>query len=167
MSIHIKLDGYKELDELLSGMGDHINQKSVVRSALRKAGRPLILSARKKIANYSKTVANSITVNYQNREGDTIGIGPKKKGKWVETEPGIYDGSNVKDPWYAHFIEFGTSGTGRFKKAGRKRYRADMPARPFMRPAWAETQAQVITDFGKTMAEVLQKYIERKRKNVT
>jgi len=181
MSSYIKLEGEAELQKLLTGLGEEVNNKSVIKSALRRAAKPLIHAARKNVEGTSVTVAKSIDVNYTNREGDTIGVGPIRK---LKKNPITGGKIILRDPWYAHFIEWGVSGVGRFKgtrsswtgKRGdvrsarpeqRRRYRADQPARPFMRPAYAQTAHLIAEDFGKAMKEALDKYIERKRKNVT
>jgi len=143
----IDLQGYDEVMKRLSGLEQNVNRR-LAYQALRKASRILILAARQKIQSYSKTVAKSIAINYQSRHQVLVAVGPKK--------------TKARDPWYAHFIEFGTSGIGRFKRKGRVRYRADQPARPFMRPAYDETQEQILEDFGKSVMEVIDKYVQKK-----
>ena len=186
MATSIKLDGFAELEKVLEGLSTKAYAKGMVKSGLRRAAKPLIKAARDKVMNYSPTVGKSITVNYQSRDGDTIGVGPKRKrGQTIAV---IEDSSfvlGVKDPWYAHFIEFGVSGIGRFKgrktywlgKSGkvrsakpleRRRYRADQPARPFMRPAFEETREEMIQNFEKSIWESIEKYVEKHGpKNVT
>lgn len=175
---HVELQGFDELEKLLGGLATEAVNKKVVRSALRKAARPVIMAARRKVMNYSKTVGKSITINYQSRTGDTIGVGPKKSGKAVDLGGGEYDISGIKDPWFAHFIEFGTSGIGRFKTLDPKRkkrsrfaqtirrYRADQPERPFLRPAFEETKQQVTNEFGQNVSKAIDDYIKRVSKYV-
>jgi len=143
----IDLQGYDEVMKRLSGLEQNVNRR-LAYQALRKASRILILAARQKIQSYSKTVAKSIAINYQSRHQVLVAVGPKK--------------TKARDPWYAHFIEFGTSGIGRFKRKGRVRYRADQPARPFMRPAYDETQEQILEDFGTSVMEVIDKHVQKK-----
>jgi len=143
----IDLQGYDEVMKRLSGLERNVNRR-LAYQALRKASRILILAARQKIQSYSKTVAKSIAINYQSRHQVLVAVGPKK--------------TKARDPWYAHFIEFGTSGIGRFKRKGRVRYRADQPARPFMRPAYDETQEQILEDFGTSVMEVIDKHVQKK-----
>lgn len=163
----IKIDGYNELSKLIDGLSAS-QSKSVVRSALRMASRPIIVSARDKVKGYSKTLASSITVNYQSREGDTIGIGPKKKNQATISGDGIIGATNKRDPWFAHFVEFGVSGVGRFKRAGKKRYRADQPARPFMRPAFDEKKQEVVENMAQSFRVALQNFLKRQgARNVT
>jgi len=143
---NIELQGYEQVMQRLDGLERNVNRK-LAYQALRKASRILILAARQKIQSYSKTVAKSIAINYQSRHQVLVAVGPKK--------------TKARDPWYAHFIEFGTSGIGRFKRKGRVRYRADQPARPFMRPAYDETQEQILEDFGTSVMEVIDKHVQK------
>jgi len=147
----IELDGLEEVMKRLDGLEQKVSRK-LAYQALRKASKILINAARQKVMQYSKTIGKSITVNYKSRQRVLISVGPKK--------------TKARDPWYAHFIEFGVSGIGRFKGKGRRRYRADQPARPYMRPAFDETQKQIIDDFGKSVMEVIDKHVE-KTSNVT
>jgi HK97 gp10 family phage protein len=80
----------------------------------------------------------------------------------VDRGDGVIDATNVKDPWYAHFVEFGVSGVGRFKKAGRVRYRADQPARPFMRPAFDETKHLVLENIKESFRIALDNFLKRR-----
>lgn len=175
---HVKLQGVDELYQLLGGLADEAVSKKVVRSALRRSVRPVIMSARSKVINYSKTVGKSITINYTSRDGRTIGVGPKKSGRAIDLGGGEYDLSGIRDPWFAHYIEFGTSGIGRFKTPDPKRkkrsrfsqtfrrYRADQPARPFLRPAFEETKQQVTDEFGQNLFKSIDNYIKRVSKHV-
>lgn len=147
----IELEGVSELVNTFDSLERKVNRQLAFK-AMRKAARILIAAARAKVQGYSKLVAKSITINYTSRHEAIVGIGPKKTKK--------------RDPWFAHFIEFGTSGVGRFKKSGRKRYRADQPARPFMRTAYDETRQQITDDFSNTVGEVIAKEMSKLR-NVT
>jgi HK97 gp10 family phage protein len=172
----IRLDGFEELSKMIEGLSD-VASKAVVKSALRAAVKPIIKSARSKVRSYSKTVADSININYISKDGSTIGVGPKKKGFVIENADGTFDLSNIKDPWFAHFIEYGTSGVGRFKgkrsywlgsrgdvRSGRpiekRTYRPDQPARPFMRPAFEENREKILEEFSETVKKALDKYLK-------
>jgi len=175
MAQGIRLDGIKELEKVLEGLSSKPYAKSIIKSGLRKASKPLIKSARSKVMAYSKTVGQSITINYQSRDGATIGIGPKRKnGKVIAIEGDTAFVVGAKDPWFAHYIEFGVSGIGRFRKkkgakafSGTRRYRADQPARPFMRPAFDETKEEIMQNFEKSIWETIEKFVEKHTGNVT
>lgn len=169
MAQSIQLDGFKELEKVLEGLSSKSYAKSIVKAGLRKASKPLIKSARNKVMSYSPTVGKSITINYQSRDGATIGIGPKKKNGQVimlDSETAFVVGT--KDPWFAHYIEFGVSGIGRFRRnkntkglSGTRRYRADQPARPFMRPAFDETKEEIQKTFAQSIWESIEKYANK------
>ena len=146
----IHIEGEDAVRKILDDLGNRVDRRLALK-ALRKAARPLILSARSKVMDYSRTVGKSITINYTSRDSATIAVGPKKK---------MLKGG-LRDPWYAHFIEFGVSGVGRFKGSGKKRYRADQPARPFMRPAYDETRIKVVDEFGRNIVEVINKHTQK------
>ena len=175
MAQSIKLDGFAELEKVIEGLSSKSFAKSIVKSGLRRAAKPLIKSARDKVMGYSQTVGKSITINYQSRDGATIGVGPKKKGGQVVAMDG--DTAFIvgtRDPWFAHYIEFGVSGVGKFRKrkntkglSGTRRYRDDQAARPFMRPAFDETSEEMVRNFQNEIWESLDKYISKQSKNVT
>lgn len=174
MSEIIKIDGFAELEKTLGELSDPKFAKAMVKSALRRAAKPLIKSARDKVMGYSQTVGKSITVNYQSKDGATIGIGPKRKADRVaysDADASWLIAGSGRDPWFAHFIEFGVSGVGRFKTAkgkgsSKRRYRSDQPARPFMRPAFDETKEEVMSNFGSSIMESLEKYEAKTGKHV-
>ena len=167
MAQGIRLDGFAELEETLTGLSNATFAKSIVRASLRKAAKPLIQSARAKVMGYSPTVGKSITVNYESKDGATIAIGPKRKNDklvYLSGDLAMFAAGTGRNPWFAHFIEFGTSGIGRFKKKGRTRYREDQPARPFMRPAFEETKEEMMENFKTSVWESITKYLNKKLK---
>jgi HK97 gp10 family phage protein len=116
---------------------------------------------------YSPTVGKSITVNYESKDGATIAVGPKRKNDklvYLSGDLAMFAAGTGRNPWFAHFIEFGTSGIGRFKKKGRTRYREDQPARPFMRPAFEETKEEMMENFKTSVWESITKYLNKKLK---
>lgn len=128
---------------------------NVIMAAFRRSGNILVKASRSKIKSigipwgYSKTLEKSIGVfSSKSRNIPAVWIGPRtgKKSKY--------------DAWFAHFIEFGVSGVGRFK-GGRKRYRADMPARPFMRPSYDEVKERMTQSIADSFTVVLTKFIKK------
>jgi HK97 gp10 family phage protein len=159
-----EIEGYKEAKKLLKEL-DKVTQKKVVLSVLRKASRPIITSAKSKIASKSKTIAKSIRFR-QIRSTKKISGSIKPGGK---------------DAWYPHFIEFGTSGivkkSGGYKResdnpafswVGRLgkgvRFRQDQQAVPFMRPAIAENKGQTKALLQKGFTEDIDKTIKKFKK---
>lgn len=141
-SAQIKLEGLAAIEFALENTPKQLH-RNVWRKILRRAARPVIEASRRRVMAYSSTVARSITINKWNSDNMGVLVGPKRSKK--------------RDPWYAHFVEFGVSGIGRFKKKGKVRYRPDQPARPFMRPAFDETkdvvQDVISTDVANIVAD--------------
>jgi len=159
-----EIDGYKEATKVLKEL-DKVTQKKVVLSILRKASRPIINSAKAKVAGTSKRLAKSIRFG-QIRSAKKIAGSIKPRGK---------------DAWYSHFIEFGTSGIvlkpGGYKRDSDnpafgwvgtiqkgKRYREDQPAKPFMRPAISENKGRTEGLISKGFTEDIDKTINKFKK---
>lgn len=158
------LDGYNEAKKLLKEL-DKVTQRKVVLSVLRKSSRPIINSAKSKVRPYSKRIAKSIRFS-QIRSAKKIAGSIKPRGK---------------DAWFAHFVEFGTSGivkkdggykresdnpvfawVGKIKRGDR--YRKDQNEKPFMRPAIAEKKGETKRLINKGFIEDIQKLIKKFKK---
>jgi HK97 gp10 family phage protein len=158
------LDGYNEAKKMLQEL-DKVTQKKVVLSVLRKSSRPIINSAKSKVRPTSKRVASSIRFS-QIRSAKKIAGSIKPRGK---------------DAWFAHFIEFGTSGivkkAGGYKRssdnpafgwvgklARGRRYRVDQTEKPFMRPAIAEKKGETKRLINRGFIDDIQKLIKKFKK---
>jgi HK97 gp10 family phage protein len=156
-----EIEGYKEAKKLLKEL-DATTQKKVVLSILRKASRPMISNARRRVASKSKRIARSI------------------KFRQIRSAKKV-SGSIKPTAWFSHFIEFGTSGI--IKKAGGtkresdnpefgwvgklgkgRRFRKDMPAFPFMRPAIDATKDEVDSLINKGFKEDIDTTIKKFKK---
>jgi len=147
MEFEARLIGGKELEEVLKKLPEKVN-KRILNSAARLAAKPLIKSARRKVPKRTRNLEKSIGTRIKGRTGNqsVAMIGPQT-GKRRR-----YDG------WYAHFVEFGVSGISRKKK---KRYRVDVAAKPFMRPAYDETKGEMQKEYGNYVGKVTQKFLEK------
>jgi len=158
------IDGFKEAKKLLENL-DKVTQKKVVLSILRKASRPIIKAAKWRIAPYSKRVAASIRFG-QIRSAKKLAGSIKPRGK---------------NAWYAHFIEFGTSGiikkgggykresdnkqfawVGKLKRGSR--FRIDQQAHPYMRPAIDENKVKTKSELNRLFKDDIEKTIKKFKK---
>lgn len=171
--VYIETYGTKELIEFLETLPEDIRPQ-VEGKIIKENMKPLVKSARAKVRSVSNSVAKTIGT-WKSKSYNGVWItGPRKDRK-------MYRDQN----WFAHFIEYGTSGikqkktkrSGRFRRgisseyagyvASKKkdeRYRPDQPARPFMRPAWAETQAQITRDILKDAEKAVYRDFKRYRR---
>ena len=116
MSVEIK--GLKEIIDKLNTLPPKLENK-VVRSAVRKGTNKLRDSARDKVAVDTENLKKSIvTMGY--RESGKIAFKVAVRRRKAKS---------AKSPYYAHFVEFGTS---------------KMPAQPYMRPALDESEEEVL-----------------------
>lgn len=160
MSERVRLEGGMDLQKTLEQLPGKVNRKLLI-AAGRKAGRILVKVARRKAPRKTGNLRKSIGIRTGKRKDTaSVLVGPRLKGK--------YKG------WYAHFVEFGVSGIGRFKKRRKSgdfqkvtgsrfvyRYRSDISAKPFMRPAYDQTKDQIFEEYGSHVGTVTQKYLDK------
>jgi len=118
-------------------------QKKVLQSALLFAARPLRADARANAKRTSDTVARAIASGVmkrlaKGRAGVKVGVARKK-------------GSD-NDPWFAHFIEFGTAPHGNHPGTS---------SEPFLRPAFDGNKAVMLERIAVRLGTGLEKEINR------
>lgn len=163
MKTGIYINGIEQFEFALKNLGRQ--GEAMSRRAIKEAAKPMLAQYRSNAAKYSKTIARAIGfLKGRNRPAQpVIGIGVRLK--------------QCPQAWYAHILEFGASGIKRTKSRGGKktmeeldsrflwvsrvkkgqRYRVDLPARPFARPAIESTKEQV----KEALAMAMQKEIEK------
>jgi len=169
---NIQLVGAKELSDLFKKLPPKIQRKQML-TALKNAAKPIVNAAKANISGYSKSIANNIgSFNGKNTNAAVIYTGVKVGRK-----------SRGVDPWFAKFVEFGTSGVVNRKsrkvfnpnpafawvsklKRGSK-YREDQQAKPFMRPAIAANMPKSEQIIQTELAKVLLKAIDKTYKKVS
>lgn len=158
------LEGYENAMKLLKEI-DNKTKEKVVLKILVKATLPMRNAAKNNIKSYSKTLARSIR-SKKIRKASKLGIAVKPSGK---------------DAYFAHWVEFGTSGI--VKKDGQytrdrdnktfawvkkikkgKRYRKDQEKRPFMRPAIDKTKSSTVKLLSKLFKDEIKELIEKYKK---
>lgn len=158
------IEGYKDAMKLLKEV-DNKTRDKIVLSLLRKSTIPMRQAARNNIKSYSKTLAKSIQTR-KVRNARHLGISVKPSGR---------------DAYFAHFVEFGTSGIvkkdGQYQrerdnksfvwvkkiKSG-QRYRKAQAKRPFMRPAIDKTKNTTIRLLTKLFITEIKKAIDKYKK---
>lgn len=158
--IAIEFQGLKEFEHVLQNMDKALSRK-VINSALMHAAKPMEQSAKAKVPKKTGTLARSIKARTSASRVDipAVIVGPR------------YGGPKATDGWYAHFIEFGVKGIGKFKTMGgkdrkrrpqlRRRYRADIAPNPFMVPAIMQTKDEVRDRLSSSLARTLDVYVRR------
>jgi len=170
--LKIKLENYDKAVELLDVLPDRLQRKVLIKM-LRKSAKPVVSAARSMASPISKRVAKSIKAFEPKRKSDAVlFVGPKRSS------------NRDADPWFAHMIEGGAKGEGRFtvkktklrshlndgkqifrfinaKRKGLQRYRSDQPARPFMAPAVDSQRDNANSIFVNDLNSILQSEIEK------
>lgn len=175
-----KILGQKEAVDILKDLST-ADQKKMLIGVMRKAISPIARDAKANLGGYSKRVAASLKTwqPRSSRQSDNpkLMVGVKSNFR------GFYD---KKDPWFAHMIEYGTEGVKK-KGSGRSgpratdqdesffrvrsaatkkgaRYRMNITARPFFKPAVQMNQGRVQRILIDDISTELLKIVERKKK---
>lgn len=141
-TVHVK--GLAELERKLTQFPVRV-RRNVLRRALRAAGKVVGLEARRNAratwpqADRLKR-ASGIVWRVSRIRGSTARV----KISWTTDRSRPRDQTSA--PWYAHFLEFGTR---------------HIPARPFLRPAWAAKRLEALEVFRRTMAEGIDREVEK------
>jgi HK97 gp10 family phage protein len=147
---NLQFKGFADVQKILDALPKALGPKTV-QEALLKGSKPLV----------KQTKANASHADHSGNLSKSIGA---IKGKGGQKGAGIYvgprrgRGKNAKGH-HAHFVEYGVAPRivdnpkkGFYKKGTKL---GDMPAQPFLRPAWEQTNGQVKADIAKALREVL------------
>jgi HK97 gp10 family phage protein len=161
----MKIEGLKELDAALSEL-PKATAKNNMRRAAETALQPVVDHAKslapagkpRKVGKRYVTggdLKRSLTVSRK------LGKSAAKKMREEQRREGkysinVYAGASPMR--YAHLVEFGTK-PRYHKKTGK--FVGQMPARPFMRPAWDANKTQVLATFQKDMWARIEKSAKR------
>jgi HK97 gp10 family phage protein len=149
MNVILSVTGYEQIDAVLRGLHLLYSHK-VLQAAHAEAAKPLV-EKQHRLAPVGKTgrLADSIgTVKPSIRRVSVVGeviVGPRR---------GRFGGH------HAHFNEFGTRQRN-FDGANR----GVMPAKPFLRPAFEQTNAQVVSRISLSLGQKTYAFMRRTIKN--
>ncbi len=136
MNMRMKIEGLAALEKKLNALPAAASKK-VMRGSLMSALAPMVKAAKEKVAVRSGALKKAI------RRRALI-----TKGNDYAAEAGIHMASKKgEEGWRWHFEEFGTSG---------------QRARPFIRPAFDETQEEVVRRFKEELARRIDKEAKKR-----
>jgi HK97 gp10 family phage protein len=144
---NLQFKGFKEVQQIFDHMGEALAPK-VVLKVLTDGAQPLIEQAKANAPVGTGDLQRSIGVipGKGGLKGEGVYVGPRRGGK---------DG----DGWQAHLVEYGVAPrivkkpTKKFYKKGTQL--GNMPAHPFLRPAWDQKHQEVEQRIGAGFKEVL------------
>lgn len=161
-----QMEGLKELEQMLDKLSKSM-AKTVLRNALKKAGQPIAEAAKSMVpTGPTGNLRDSITVSTKLRRSQRPG------GYRDRTAVNVYVGNDYTKGPHAHLVEFGTG----MRKLARPRairlgekvvlitHTGQMPATPFMRPAFDATKKKALDIFVKEVAAQLLKAAARLKK---
>lgn len=121
----IALRGADELAKALEDIGPALEKKILAR-AMRDAAKPILEDAKRRAPVLSGQLRKSIKIRSMKR------VGKGRVGVIISTEKGFFKG----ETFYGAFHEFGTK---------------NMPARPFIRPAFEANKARAVKIVGEAI----------------
>jgi HK97 gp10 family phage protein len=171
MNSSLKLEGVDEAIRMLNQLDDKVQHKTLVK-VMRKAGSPIMKTARSIVRPISKRVAASVKVwDFKKAEHPNVFVGPR------------YSKDPAKDPWFAHLIEGGTKGVKKNNVTRSKafstnsenikiraivkntaqggRFRGNQPARPFMEPAIMQNREKVNKILTEDIGSLIEKTLKK------
>ena len=123
----IKIKGFEELEQKLKALEPKLSKK-ILRSALKQVGNDLLAEVIEKAPSKSGALIASLS--------SKVSIGKNKVAVKVGSDSGDFQGQ-----FYAAFYELGTR---------------HQPARPFLRPALQQNDANIIQDVADKIKEGLE-----------
>ena len=135
----IKMDGFKEVQKALWTLDKAVG-RSVLRSAIKKAGQPVLDSAQANAPVLTGDLKASIAFKSALTKRQRI-FSPKMKDE-VE----LFIGPTHPKGRHGHLLEFGTS---------------KMPAQPFLRPAWDANKDHVLNTLEKEIWNAIERVQKR------
>lgn len=156
MTISVKLENAKEIEQMLAELGEPKAVRRAVRAALREAGEPMMELARSLVPIDQGDLKRSIKMATAKRArgqdpdrfGIVIGIDSNElPAREVARKEG--KGGTYRDP--------GVAGAGPIIEFGRP----GVAAKPFMRPAYDAEGEKTIRRFGEVAGPAIEKEAER------
>lgn len=135
--VRVEVTGFKELEHALAELPKAV-AKSVLRTALKKAGQPVVDAAQSLAPRDTGKLAESIEIKTSLSRRQR-----RRRQKAGDVEQFI--GPSTKAP-HGHLVEFGT---------------VKMAPRPFLRPAWDANKDRVLELFAKEMWTAIEKAARR------
>ena len=149
MAANMTITGDHALDRVLAKLPDKI-QKKVMKAALRAATKPIIKTARARLAPVRRTglLAKSIgVVKFRNfPDGNSVArVGAR--GRYKAPDPDR-PGRMIMPQFYSHLVELGTRHS---------------PATPFLRPALKQNKSAAVGAMKKKVEQGIDRQVKRLR----
>lgn len=143
----VTLTGFKEIDSVIKGMPLFFSHK-VLQSAAASAAKPLVtkeqlLAPEGPTGNLIDSIGVVKESLAKTNELGSVIVGPRRRGKFRA--------------FHAHLVEYGT----RKRRTRRGANRGVMPAKPFVRPAFEATKANIISIYSTELGASLTRFMKR------
>ncbi len=155
--LSMKVAGLAELQAALRALPERM-ERQVIQRALRKAGQPVLAAAKANVP----VGKNDALDNLHLRDTLVISSSLSRRQRRRLPPPGdglttVYIGSTRRGA-HAHLVEFGT---GPRTQESTGRYVGSMPRHPFLRPAWDQNKAAVVSSIKIELAKEIERAARR------
>lgn len=156
MTISVKFENAKEIEQMLAELGDQKAVRRAVRNALREAGAPMMELARNLApfdqGDLKRSIKMATAKRFRGQDQDQFGIvigidSNEQPPREVARKEG--KGGTYRDP--------GVAGAGPIIEFGRP----GVAAKPFMRPAFDAEGEKTIKRFGEVAGPAIEKEAEK------
>lgn len=150
--VTINVRGLKRLENQFRKLSRAIQMK-IIRQGLKAAGEPMLQRAKELVAVDTGNLKKQLKLkqapkNKYNIAGIKIGTSEQ-----IIKDPATGEKTKINRAAHAHLVEFGTG--PRFHKDGTPT--GQMPALPFLRPAYHEQEANSIARFGAVVGPAIER----------
>lgn len=150
--VTIKIEGLQRLENKFRSLSRAI-QRSIIKRGLKAAGEPMLKRAKELVAVDSGNLKKQLKLKQAPRSKFSfqgIKIGTSEQ---IIKDPATGEKTKINRAAHAHLVEFGTG--PRFHKDGSPT--GQMPALPFLRPAYDENEANSINRFAAIVGPAIEK----------
>lgn len=138
-----ELDGWDRFLKAVQSLPDK-QKRSELLKIMRRVARPTVNAAKAFVPKREKKLERSIgVITSRSRTYPSVYAGPRVKGS--------------HEGFHGHLVEFGTG--PRVRKDGS--YAGQMPAQPYMRPAYEQTKGQAVSLASNLVSRQMQKTIDK------
>lgn len=156
MTVKVKVEGFRELDRALGDL-TKAAARGAVRRAMKRSAEPILVAAEPNVPVDDGGLKESLSI--ASRLAPAVARSSRRLGD-SKSSVQLFVGPSWPEGAHGHLVEFGTG--PRYKKNGA--YVGEMPAQPFLRPAWSAEMRPTLKRLAKYLGEEVQKSTERARR---
>lgn len=149
--VTVQVQGLKQLENQFRKLSRAIQIK-IIRKGLDAAGKPMLARAKELVAVDTGNLKKQLKLKQAPRQKGAIKGIKIGTSEQIIKDPATGEKTKINRAAHAHLVEFGTG--PRFHKDGSPT--GQMPALPFLRPAYDEQEGSAVTRFGAVVGPLIE-----------